>query len=108
MPKRISPKLISISFGVLILTVFLGFYIFAWTEPSQAPPGGNILAPLNVGPLGQVKEGGLILNTGGAPVGLIVNQTMELNLFNFSPISPTELGIYDPAGNLIIIFDQGI
>ncbi|MAF43883.1 MAG: hypothetical protein CMI54_06955 [Parcubacteria group bacterium] len=74
MPKRISPKLISISFGVLILTVFLGFYIFAWTEPSQAPPGNNILAPLNVGPEGQAKEGGLILNTGGAATGLIIDQ----------------------------------
>jgi hypothetical protein len=23
--------------------------IFAWTEPSQAPPEGNVSAPINVG-----------------------------------------------------------
>ncbi|MDO8265205.1 MAG: hypothetical protein Q7T34_02450, partial [Candidatus Parcubacteria bacterium] len=74
MPLKISPKLVSLSFGVLVLTFALGFYIFAWTEPGQAPPGGNILAPLNIGPAGQSKEGGLILNTGGASSGLIVDK----------------------------------
>ncbi|MDO8265203.1 MAG: hypothetical protein Q7T34_02440 [Candidatus Parcubacteria bacterium] len=74
MKNKISPKLVSLSFGVLVLTFALGFYIFAWTEPGQAPPGGNILAPLNIGPAGQSKEGGLILNTGGASSGLIVDK----------------------------------
>lgn len=46
----------------------------AWAEPSLDPPGGNIPAPLNTGTFGQSKSGGLILNTGGAGIGLIVDQ----------------------------------
>lgn len=46
----------------------------AWTEPSQAPPNGNTPSPLNVSSIGQAKSGGLILNTGGAVAGLIVDK----------------------------------
>ncbi len=45
---------------------------FAFTEPSVAPPGDNVPAPLNVGGNAQTKLGGLILNTGGAVNGLAV------------------------------------
>ena len=69
-----SSKIVSLVFSVLVLCFAIGFYIFAqWQEPPQPPPGGNIPAPLNVGPVGQAKIGGLIINTGGAPVGFIVD-----------------------------------
>jgi hypothetical protein len=55
----------------LVLGISLQF-VRAWTEPTVAPPGGNLGAPLNTGNLGQYKQGGLMLNTGGAPNGLIV------------------------------------
>jgi hypothetical protein len=58
--------------GVLVMSFLGGYLIFAWTEPSQNPPQGNVPAPINVGPQGQAKQGGLILNTGGASTGLIV------------------------------------
>jgi hypothetical protein len=58
-------------FGILVLVFLAAFYAVAWQEPTQAPPEGNVPAPLNVGPTGQSKEGGLILNTGGAVAGLI-------------------------------------
>src|SRR3989338_6106919 len=59
----------------IIASLFLtGFMVFAWQEPSQAPPGGNVASPLNVGNAGQSKEGGLILNTSGAEYGLIVDK----------------------------------
>jgi hypothetical protein len=65
-------------FSFLLVVIFVSFFILtiglAWTEPTAAPPGGNVSAPLNVGPTGQVKSGGLMLNTGGAPIGLIVAQ----------------------------------
>src|SRR3989338_11278666 len=41
---------------------------------SQNPPSGNAPAPLNVSSSGQSKSGGLILNTGGATNGLIVDK----------------------------------
>jgi hypothetical protein len=63
---------ILLGIGVLVMSILLSYLVFAWTEPSQAPPQGNVPTPINVGPQGQAKQGGLILNTGGAPTGLIV------------------------------------
>jgi len=52
----------------------LNYLVLAWTEPAQSPPEGNVSAPLNVGNTGQSKAGGLILNTGGAVTGLVVDK----------------------------------
>lgn len=72
MQKEISPKIVALTFGILVITFLVAFYVIAWQEPTQAPPGGNVPTPLNVGKIGQSKEGGLILNTGNATTGLIV------------------------------------
>ncbi|MFH1780668.1 MAG: hypothetical protein ABH841_01555 [Candidatus Nealsonbacteria bacterium] len=74
MNTTVSPKLIALTFGVLVISFLATFYVVAWTEPSQAPPAGNVAAPLNSGNVGQSKEGGLILNTGGAVNGLIIDK----------------------------------
>lgn len=59
----------------LPLIFLAAFYAVAWQEPGQSPPGGNVPAPINIGPEDQSKEGGLILNSGGeSEYGLIVNQ----------------------------------
>ncbi len=67
-------KAITLTLGLIVISFLFVWYIFAFTEPTVAPPGGNVPAPLNVGPLGQSKEAGLILNTGGATIGLIVDK----------------------------------
>ena len=72
--QTISSKTVALIFGVLVISFLAAFYVVAWQEPSQAPPGGNVPAPLNVGPTGQSKAGGLILNTGGAEKGLIIDK----------------------------------
>ncbi len=62
---------------ILFIGIAIGLTIkatLAWVEPDQMPPGGNIAAPLNTGNAGQIKTGGLILNTGGATLGLIVER----------------------------------
>jgi len=59
---------------IVALLFLTGFMAYAWTEPSQAPPADNVSAPLNTGNIGQSKEGGLILNTGNATTGLIVDK----------------------------------
>lgn len=74
MDKLISPKITALTFGILIISFLAAFYVVAWQEPSQAPPGGNVPTPLNIGNVGQSKVGGLILNTGGAPNGLIIDK----------------------------------
>ena len=46
------------------LLAFLSFtLVAAWTGPTQAPPDGNVPAPINVGTTGQVKNGGLGVDT---------------------------------------------
>jgi hypothetical protein len=59
MQKEISPKIIALTFGVLVISFLVGFYVVAWTEPSQAPPGGNVPAPINVSSSTQYKAGAL-------------------------------------------------
>ena len=60
---------------LLLSLFFLGVvYVFAWSPPPSSPPAGNVAAPLNVNSTAQIKAGGLILNTGGATNGLIVDQ----------------------------------
>ena len=66
---------------ISILVFFFGIQaIYAtWTGTTDDFPLGNTSAPLNVSPLGQSKIGGLILNTGGAPSGLLVHGTTTFN-----------------------------
>jgi hypothetical protein len=52
-------KFILLAIGVLAMSILVSYLGFAWTEPSQNPPQGNVPAPLNVGPEPQIKEGGL-------------------------------------------------
>lgn len=68
------PKTIALSLGVLCLSLVIGIIVFAWQEPTLAPPGGNVATPLNTSNVGQSKAGGLILNTGGAEKGLIIDK----------------------------------
>lgn len=67
-----SPSIIlSFTLGGLLLGSHL---VFGFTEPGQLPAGGNVLPPLDTSAFGQAKAGGLILNTGGASTGLIVDK----------------------------------
>lgn len=76
-------KLFLISFAIT-----LGFFgataALAWTGPAASPPGSNATAPLNASGTGQVKQGGLELNTGGAATGLSVHANAL-----FSPVGST-------------------
>jgi hypothetical protein len=65
-------KFILSTVGVLAMSILVGYLVFAWNEPGCNPPNCNVSQPINVGPQGQAKQGGLILNTGGASTGLIV------------------------------------
>jgi hypothetical protein len=50
-------KFILLSVGVLTMSILVGYLVFAWTEPSQNPPQGNVPAPINVGSQEQIKSG---------------------------------------------------
>ena len=98
--KETFKKLISLVLGVMIISLALSFWVVAWTEPGQPPTDGNVAAPINIGNIGQTKTGwlatlggllvgfesalgdpptgvlqvlnGALINTNGAPTGLIV------------------------------------
>ncbi len=51
---------------ILLAAVVLSLgitYVYAWTTPTVAPPGGNTPAPLDVGTTTQSKLGQLVINT---------------------------------------------
>ena len=50
-------KLISLSLGVMIFSFIIGTALFAWREPAQTPPAGNVPAPINIGTIEQHKAG---------------------------------------------------
>jgi|GEM_PF-2494201 hypothetical protein len=72
--KSLGFKTLPLCLGVILAISLVNYLVLAWTEPSQAPPGGNVNAPINVGNTGQSKAGGLVLNTGGAAIGLIIDK----------------------------------
>jgi len=45
--------------GIIIATFLISAIIYAWTEPTSAPPSGNVAAPINVGSTPQTKAGSL-------------------------------------------------
>jgi len=52
--------------SVAIIGIALGFglqFVRAWTEPTTAPPNGNVGAPINTGATAQTKAGGFTAET---------------------------------------------
>lgn len=65
--------------GVVAVGLVLGLgiqFASAWTNPTSAPPEGNVPGPLTTGDTSQTKTGGLVLNTANTAqngYGLVVN-----------------------------------
>jgi hypothetical protein len=77
----------AVSFGVSALAA-------TFTEPASAPPANNAYAPLDTGPTANSKSGGLLINSGGAANGLIV----QLGNVGIGKTTPTQK--LDVAGNV--------
>lgn len=96
MIKEIS-KIILLAFSLVFLKAV------AFSEPSSAPPGGNVLAPINVSSAFQQKIGDLWVNSLGVTNGFIV----ESGLVGFGigpgvlPVGPLEVR-NDSAAHTII------
>jgi len=89
----------------LLIAVGISYAQAAWQGPTATPPNGNADAPLNVSAIGQSKAGGLILNTGGALNGLVV----ELGKFiakgsvKFTNITNCDSLQTDSSGNVLCV-----
>ncbi len=60
-----------VALGVVLAVT--GSVMAAWSEPTQAPTGGNADAPINVSNTGQTKGGNLVVNNNNQNAnGLIV------------------------------------
>jgi len=65
MGKEISSKIVALTFGILAVSFLTVFYVVAWQEPTQTPPGGNVATPLNTSSTEQIKTGNLVVNALG-------------------------------------------
>ncbi len=85
---------------LLTAAVSFGINAFAstFTEPSGSPTNYNAPAPLDTSANANAKVGGLILNTGGAANGLIV-QSGNVGIGTASP-QPTSPANSSSSGNL--------
>lgn len=74
--KKLTKEIGVLSIGfTLALLITIGLSVSnAWTEPPAAAPAGNLGAPINTSSTGQIKAGGLSLNSIGAVNGLIVQK----------------------------------
>ena len=73
--------ILGITFGILLV----GYAVFAFTPPTLAPPGDNVPAPINTGPLEQTKTGNLLINS----LGTVGNLTAGADLSVFGDINLT-------------------
>ncbi len=94
--SHISGRRFIILFAVLLFSVST-LFAHAWTGPTQAPPNGNVSAPVNVGTTNQVKNASLSVN-GLAVFGnsLLSGTSRYLNFGTLS--GTTGYGIRDNAG----------
>jgi hypothetical protein len=81
----------------------------AFTEPSSAPPGGNVPAPINVGGIAQTKAGNISLfNTFGGGNTLTLNEN-QVNVnnsplyLNWSNNQSVQIGTGAPAANSLTV-----
>ncbi|MBI2640653.1 MAG: hypothetical protein HYW91_02045 [Candidatus Sungbacteria bacterium] len=84
-------------------SILFALQLFAFSEPSSPPPGANTPAPLHVGSSGQSKSGGLVLNTGGASYGLIV-QFGNVGIGTLNPNAKLQV----TGGNVVFDGNLGI
>lgn len=80
---------ITLVIGVLLFSAGLQTFA-AFTAPTVAPPGADAYAPLHTSSDAQSKVGGLLLNTGGATNGLLV-QFGNVGIGTISPAAKLDV-----------------
>ena len=86
--------ILGLTFGVLLA---FGAAVSAFQSPTQAPPGGNVPAPINVGPDPQVKSGGLWVGSLGVDGGVVVGGSLTVGKTPTDPKDVVTKGYLDAA-----------
>lgn len=96
--------LIFIIVASLVASLSMLNSVFAWTEPTSAPPEGNVDAPLNVGSKLQSKAGGLGLNGAEASNkhGLSVNTGTDTAIRTYNNSNSAEVALNKPDSGVNI------
>lgn len=103
MQKQVSPKVVSLTFSLLVLMFLAAFYVVAWQEPITLPPGGNVDTPINTGSVSQVKTGGL-----GVGSMTIDGGAAMLKMPSPGPVANHgTLYVNDTDGNIYFIDESG-
>ncbi len=88
-------------------TILSSAVVSAWTGPSGTAPTSNVAAPLNVGPIDQIKSGGLGINSLAVFGNAILSGANAY--LNFGATAGTNgYGIRDNAGTLEFKDNAGI
>jgi len=97
MLKQILKNVGVIVAGILVLSVTS--FVSAWTAPTAVPPADNIAQPLNVSSTGQLKAGGLSLNTlaPGAANALLIPYG-KIGFGDNTPDGSLKLDVEGPIG----------
>lgn len=98
-PRRLLSQAALVT-GALLFSA--GLQTFAFTQPSTSPPNADSYAPLTTSPTAQSKQGGLLLNTGGATNGLIV-QSGNVGIGISSPSQMLDVAGYVRAASGVCI-----
>lgn len=74
--------------GIFIgMLLAISFSVLAFTEPTLAPPGGNVAAPINVSGTAQTKAGDLTVNNFYAKNFSVAPGVSEYNISNVNTVS---------------------
>lgn len=96
---------LGVATGVLCTT----FLTYAWSGPAQAPPSGNVDAPINVGTATQVKNGALSVNAFSVYGYTLLGGTAGSNAYlNFGDTpGGTGYGFRDNSGKIEVKDSSG-
>ncbi|MBU4298492.1 hypothetical protein KJ636_00390 [Patescibacteria group bacterium] len=88
--------------AIVIATLLVVAIIYAWTEPTSAPPAGNVSAPINVGLDPQTKSGNL-------GIGGLFRAMGSVSVFdgNVGIGTTTPSGLLDVGGGKLVVLSGG-
>ena len=105
MKKILTQFAISTASFAVALLLFWGVAVVlgAWNEPSQAPPVGNVAAPITVGSANQNKVGTISAkDVWSEDADVWMSEIMKLKLFSLMPFSTTVNDLGWPNGFTVL------